>query len=156
MNKLLCASLLILLICGSTFRGIAQSTLHQKVQNKWLDTEGLYYLDAKQNHQDIWAFVITLHGQAIPPKENDPSAPTKPGFYIGTQYYRFIKYSVTRKLVSFETVKIDGRSFRFRGTVRRGAVCEIENIPELRGRLIEINDSSRKQKNVRFGHAVVC
>jgi hypothetical protein len=149
-------ALFLLLIGGITFGGTAQSMFYHTAQNKWLDTEGLYYLDAKQNHQDIWAFVITLRGQGIPPKENDPDAPTKPGFYIGSQYYRFIKYSVTRKLVSFETVKIDGRSFRFRGTVRRVTVCEIENIPELRGQLVEINGSTNKQKNVRFGHAVVC
>ena len=149
-------ALFLLLTGGITFNGSAQSIFYHTAQNKWLDTEGLYYLDAKQNYQDIWAFVITLNGRAIPPKENDPDAPTKPGFYIGTQHFRFIKYSVTRKMVSFETVKIKGRSFRFQGMVRRRTVCENENIPELRGQLVEINGSTKKQKNVRFGHAVVC
>jgi hypothetical protein len=149
-------ALFLLLIGGITFGGMAQSTFYSTTQKNWLDTEGLYYLSAKQNNQDLWAFVITRHGETISPKENDPDAPTKPGFYIGAQHYRFIKYSVTRKLVSFETVKIAGRSFRFQGTVRHRTVCDIENIPELRGQLVEINGSTQKRNPVRFSHAVVC
>lgn len=144
------------LIYGITFGVTAQRPAANSTKDKWLDTEGLYYLNAKQNHRDIWAFVITRHGQTIPQKENDPDAPTKPGFYLGSQRYRFVNYSVTRTAVAFETVKINGRSFRFRGRVRRGEVCGIENVPELRGQLIEIKGATQHQTKVRFGHAVVC
>ena len=135
---------------------MSQTATARTANNKWLDTEGLYYLAAKQNNQAIWAFVITRQGRAIPPKENDPDAPTKPGFYMGTQHYPFGKYSVTRTMVSFETVTREGRSFRFRGTVHRKTVCAIENVPELRGQLVESKGATQKQTNVRFGHAVVC
>ena len=156
MNRLICATFLLLMIWSNIFSDVAQSATYHAVRNKWLDTEGLYYLDAKQNYQDTWAFVITRDGQNIPPKENDPDAPIKPGFYVGSQRYRFKKYSVTRTAVFFETETINGRAFRFLGKVRRETVCEIENVPELRGRFVEINGSKQKQTQVRFGHAVVC
>lgn len=148
--------LLLWLIWGISFCAIAQPTRTTTIKTKWLDTEGLYYLDTKQNQNDVWALVITRNGRSIPPKENDPSAPTKLGFYIGNQHYQFRTYTVTRATVFFQTAIVAGRSFRFRGTVRRLTICGFKNIPELRGRLVEINGSTRKQKNVRFGHAVVC
>lgn len=153
MRILLCITLLLLLTGRNTDCVLAQS---YAVPQEWLDTEGLYYLDTKQNDQDTWAFVIARNGRTIPHKDNDPHAPTKPGFYIGTKHYPFVKYSVTRTKVSFATKTIDGRSFQFQGTVRRTTACNIENIPDLSGRLIETNGSSRTQKTVRFAHAVVC
>ena len=69
LSMLFRTALFLLLIGGITFSGSAQSIFYHTAKNKWLDTEGLYYLDAKQNHQDIWAFVITLHGKQFPPKK---------------------------------------------------------------------------------------
>lgn len=149
---LLRTAMLLLLIYSSVN---SQSASRQVTQDKWLDTEGLYYLDKKQNQNTIWALVITRYGRSIPPKENDPEAPTKPGLYVSDQHYPFITYTVTRTQVSFQTNKIAGRSFRFRGTVHRVTTDDFKKLPELRGQLVELNDTTQKQKNVRFGRAVI-
>ncbi len=143
------------LICGTTIGVIGQSTPAHSAKNKWLDTEGLYYLDNKQNLNDLWALIITRYGRPVPAKENDPDAPTKPGLHILDQHFKFITYTVTKNQVSFETEKINGRSFRFHGRVHRVTDADFTNLPALYGQLVETNGSTLKIKKVRFGRAVI-
>lgn len=88
---------------------------------------GLYY-GSWDNKGDDLAFVISSDGKSIPPKSNDPDAPTIPGFYAGEKRYEFSETKVSTKEIFFQTKEVDGTVFSFRG--RFG--CEpVDVIPEV-------------------------
>ena len=124
-------------------------------EQKPLDTEGLYYSDLNPGGEETVALVITRKGNWIPHKLNDPEAPIRPGLYIGGRHYKFLTWNVNRKLVTFQTERIGGRSYKLRAVVHRVTYSDIPNVPELRGLLIETSGGISNQRAVRFGHAVI-
>jgi hypothetical protein len=116
---------------------------------------GLYY-GSWENHGSDLAFVISPNGQPIPPKANDPDAPTKPGFYEGEQRFSFASSQSSPQGFSFRTVDIEGRTFSFRGRFGCEAVDVIPEVPYLEGELTEMrNGRLVRKKKVHFGHAVI-
>jgi|SRR5580704_492926 hypothetical protein len=116
---------------------------------------GLYYGSWDNQGSDL-AFVISTNDQPIPPKANDPDAPTKPGFYKGEQRFNFASSQFTPQSFSFRTVGIDGRTFSFRGRFGCEAVDVIPEVPYLEGELTEMrNGHVVRKKKIHFGHAAI-
>jgi len=119
------------------------------------DLYGLYYGDWDKQGSDL-AIVISPDGQPIPPKENDPQAPTRPGFYVGEQHFEFASSNFSPQGFSFRTRSVNGRVFSFRGRFGREQVDVIPEVPYLAGVLAETqNRHIVRKKKIHFGHAVV-
>jgi hypothetical protein len=117
--------------------------------------QGLYY-GSWDKQEDNLAFVISPDGQPIPPKANDPDAPTKPGFYEGQQRFDFVSSRFSSQGFSFRTIAIEGRTFSFNGRFGCEAVDVIPEVPYLKGELTEArNGRVVRRKKIHFGHAVV-
>ena len=122
---------------------------------RWIDSEGLYVLDDRSGKTDL-SFVITYDGVSIPPKSNDPDAPTLPGFYVGTTRYRFAAFRVSSRAISFRTARIAGTSYRFTGRVGRAWEEAIGGrVPFVVGTLVVTQGRRVTRVRVRFDHAVV-
>ena len=116
---------------------------------------GLYYGSWDNKGSDL-AFVISSNGQAIPPKANDPDAPTHPGFYAGEKHFEFAGTKFSSRELSFRTKTVDGTVFSFHGRVGCESVDVIPEVPYLEGELKEIkNGRLVRKKKLHFGHAVV-
>ena len=124
-------------------------------QRRWLDTEGLYYLDAGPDSELEQAFVITRDGKVIPPKDNDPDAPTLPGLYVAGTRFRFTSYRVTSGAVSFRTVSVRGVAYWFVGRVGREDVESIKSVPYVVGTLLRTKRGKTNSRKARFVHAVI-
>ena len=142
--RLLAAILLPVALAGQQERKHCSDFLH-----------GLYY-GSWDNKGSNLAFVVSPDGHPIPPKENDPDAPTKPGFYEGQQRFDFASSRFSPQSFSFRTIDIDGRTFSFSGRFGCEAVEEIPDVPYLEGELTELkNGRVVHKKKIHFGHAVV-
>ena len=126
-----------------------------EARRPWLRTEGLYYLDSTSDVASDIAFVITRDGRAIPPKSNDPAAPTLQGLHVDGTRFRFAARSVSMKRVSFRTVTVRGVSYRFSGRVGFEKVESIDDVPYVLGTLSTIRNGKTFTRKVRFVHAVV-
>jgi hypothetical protein len=116
---------------------------------------GLYY-GSWDNQGSRLAFVISSDGRPIPPKSNDPDAPTAPGFYEGQQRFDFVSSRFSPRGFTFRTVAVDGRTFSFSGRFGCEAVDAIPEVPFLEGELTEMrNGQVVRKKRTHFGHAVV-
>ncbi len=121
--------------------------LHGKEQ--W-SLYGLYYLD------EATALVISPDGRPIPPKENDPGAPTLPGFHVGARYFKFVTSHFSERGFSFRTERIDSTEYSFVGSFSHEDVEGIPDVPFLAGTLTEIRSGRIVNKRrAHFGHAVV-
>lgn len=119
------------------------------------DFFGLYYLDLGEQSGET-ALVISPNGKPIPPKENDPQAPTLPGFHVNGKYFKFLWSRISQAGFAFRTVNIDGTEYLFHGKFGREKVDVIPEVPYLAGLLAERRDSRVvRQKKVHFAHAVV-
>jgi hypothetical protein len=117
---------------------------------------GLYYGSWDNRGSDL-AIVISPDGRPIPPKANDPSAPTKPGFYVGEKWFEFASSQFSPKGFSFQSKSIAGKVFSFQGRFGCERVEEIEGeVPYLEGELKEMQDGCQlRKKKLHFGHAAV-
>jgi lysophospholipase L1-like esterase len=119
------------------------------------DFFGLYYLDLGKQSGET-ALVISSDGKPIPPKENDPKAPTLPGLHVNGEYFKFLWSRISEGGFAFRTVNIEGTEYLFHGKFGREKVDGISEVPFLAGPLAEKRDSRVVQtKKVHFGHAVV-
>lgn len=134
----------------------AASSSQQGEEQTVRDFYGLYYVDWDNRPIGLVALVISPDGQPIPPKENDPDAPTQPGFHIGQQRFPFAWSRFSSQGFSFRTVRVGETKFSFRGRFRREQVASISGVPYLAGMLVEIrNGRIVKSKRVHFSHAAV-
>ena len=126
-----------------------------EARRPWLRTEGLYYLDDTRDGASDMAFVITRDGGAIPPKSNDPAAPTLQGLHVDGTRFRFAARSVSTKRISFRTLTVRGVSYRFSGRVGYERVESIDDVPYILGTLSTTRNGKTFTRKVRFVHAVV-
>ena len=130
----------------------AQQTQLEKAS----DFYGLYYSVANIRENPKIALVLSPDGRPIPPKQNDPDAPTLPGFYVGVQRFPFSWSHVSTNGGTFRTVRLDGTEYSFRGVFGREQVDILSGVPYLEGTLTEKqNGRVVLKKKVHFGHAVV-
>ena len=116
---------------------------------------GLYYGSWDNRGSDL-AFVVSPDGKPIPPKTNDPEAPTQPGFYVGEQRFKFASSRFSPEGLSFRTNSVNGTVFSFRGRFGCERVDVIPEVPYLEGELKEMRNGRVVRKQVvHFGHAVV-
>jgi hypothetical protein len=124
--------------------------------------DGLYYLEVSEAAQ--WpdaSLVISHDGNAVPPKSNDPDAPTVPGFYTpwGPDERRYVLHGVVIQgtHVAFDTEPNDGKRFTFHGTVSEESDDELRlTYPVLTGELELFKNGKKIQVGrVRFLHAIV-
>jgi hypothetical protein len=124
----------------------------QKPENKVHDFYGLYYCDEGSQ----LALVISPDGKPIPPKLNDPDAPTQPGLYVDQQRFDFARSQFSANGFSFRTKKLRGTSYSFRGQFGRAVVDVIPDVPYLAGTLLEVRNGRIVRKvQLHFGHAVI-
>jgi hypothetical protein len=128
----------------------------QKAEKQNIDAlYGLYYGDWDNPGSDL-AIVISSNGLPIPPKANDPDAPTKPGFYIGQIDFEFESSEFSLHGFTFRTKKVNGTFFSFAGRFGREQDAEVGEVPYLEGELKEVrNDHVVRHKKVHFAHAVI-
>jgi hypothetical protein len=119
---------------------------------------GLYYPDPDFDEPGSGesGLVISEDGKPIPPKENDPDAPTLPGLHVNGRHFKFAWSRLTLQGFAFRTVIVDGREYSFEGKFGREQADVIPDVPFLAGVLTEKRNSRVVQrKRVHFGHAVV-
>ncbi len=132
------------------------SAAEQTEEEKVADLYGLYYADLGDPGGGQTALVISPDGKPIPPKENDPEAPTSPGLHVDQRHFQFAWSRFTPQGFAFRTVSVDGREYSFQGKFAREQVDVIPEVPYLAGVLTEKRNSRIVQeKKVHFGHAVV-
>ena len=140
--------------CISVLAGPVAASAPQK--RRWLDTEGLYYFDDGAGGRVEIALVITRDGRPIPPKANDPDAPTLAGLYVSGERFRLHSFKVTSKRVSFRTFNVGGVSYSFDGKVGREDVDVIEDVAFLVGTLVKsVRGRVVERRKARFAHAVI-
>jgi hypothetical protein len=119
------------------------------------DLYGLYYA-ACDEQSDCPALVISGDGKPIPPKGNDPDAPTHPGLHIGQRLFPFAQSSFSPRAFTFRTARVGQTAYSFQGRFGRENVDVISNVPYLVGVLTETrNGRVVSKKKVHFGHAVI-
>jgi hypothetical protein len=147
-------ALFALAVCMASAGSLSAGSAYQK--RRWLDTEGLYYLDGGLDRGDDIVLVITLDHRPIPPKANDPSAPTLPGLHVMGERFRLRSFNLSRRRVTFHTVNVGGVSYSFSGLVGRKDVDIIKDVPFLRGTLIKrVRGRVVERRRARFVHAVI-
>jgi hypothetical protein len=125
------------------------------------DSEGLYYVqDAAERSAFIdSALVLSYDDKPIPPKENDPGAPTKPGFYLtGEKRFDFQKVEVIGKKVYFLTRSVGGVSYEFVGDFGSESLPpdfgSSMRIPIIAGTITTLKNGAPVNKDkVKFSHA---
>jgi lysophospholipase L1-like esterase len=130
----------------------------QTEQEQMSELYGLYYPDPDFNEQGSGesGLVISEDGNPIPPKENDPDAPTLPGLHVNGRHFKFAWTRLTLQGFAFRTVTMEGCEYSFEGKFGREQADIIPDVPFLAGMLTEKRNSRVVQtKKVHFGHAVV-
>jgi len=116
---------------------------------------GLYYGDCDEE-PDCPALVISDDGKPIPPKANDPGAPTLPGLHVGQRLFPFAWSRLSPQGFSFRTARVGHTVYSFQGRFGRGDVDVISAVPYLAGVLTEMRDGRvLLRKKMHFGHAVI-
>jgi hypothetical protein len=119
------------------------------------DQYGLYYADWDKDEASA-SLVISPDGKPIPPKANDPDAPTQPGFYLHNQRYAFASLKLSASEAAFTTKEMNALRFSFKGRFGREGVESIENVPYLEGTIAQTDSAGRTQtRKIHFGHAVI-
>jgi lysophospholipase L1-like esterase len=131
---------------------VAKQTEQERVRELY----GLYYVDLGEQGSGETALVISSDGKPIPPKENDPDAPTEPGFRSNGQHFMFAWSRLTLQGFSFRTVNVNGSEYSFQGQFGREQIDVIPDVPFLGGVLAEKRTARVvRSKKVHFGHAVI-
>lgn len=117
--------------------------------------DGLYYGKSGE-----WALVLSYNDKSIPPKENDPDAPTKPGFYpSGKERYGFQRVEVIGDKVYFKTLSVRGISYEFVGKTGSQIVPDFDPstpIPFIEGVITTLkNGKPVNKEEIKFSHAVI-
>lgn len=127
----------------------------QTTGDKGGDLYGLYYADCDEE-PDCPRLVISSDGKPIPPKVNDPCAPTHPGLHVGQRLFPFAWSRFSAQEFSFRTIRVDRASYSFKGRFGREDVDVISDVPYLEGVLtLTRNGRVLLKKRVHFGHAVI-
>jgi hypothetical protein len=119
---------------------------------------GLYYPDPDFIGQGSGesGLVISQDGKAIPPKANDPDAPTLPGLHVNGRHFEFAWSRLTLQGFAFRTVTVDGYEYAFEGKFGREQVDVIPDVPYIAGVLTgKRNRHVVQRTQVHFGHAVI-
>lgn len=132
-----------------------QSRFSSKYKNP--KAEGLFFVESS-DVDDSRALVLSSNNKPIPPKANEPDAPTIPGYYLSyTKRLPFSKVEVIGKKVYFKTRSVGGVSYEFRGTA--GAEIDPEftdPIQFIKGTMTKFKRGKVvKTQKLKFGHAVV-
>jgi hypothetical protein len=99
---------------------------------------GLYYAEGDNQETDFAALVISSDGKPIPPKANDPDAPTQPGLHIGQRRFPFAWSRFSPQGFSFRTARVGDTEYSFHGRFGREQVDRISGVPYLVGVLTEM------------------
>ena len=132
-----------------------QSRFSSKFKNP--KAEGLFFVESS-NEWDSRALVLSSNNKPIPPKANEPDAPTVPGYYLSyTKRLAFQKVEVIGKKVYFKTRSVSGVIYEFRGTA--GAEIDPEftdPIQFIKGTMTKFKRGKIvKTEKIKFGHAVI-
>jgi hypothetical protein len=140
---------------GQHTLGPPQELTRQIASGKSADLYGLYYADCDEE-SDCPALVISGDGKPIPPKGNDPDAPTHPGLHIGERLFPFTRSSFSQRGFAFQTARVGETAYSFQGRFGRENVDVISDVPYLVGVLTETrNGRVVSKKKMHFGHAVI-
>jgi lysophospholipase L1-like esterase len=130
----------------------------QTEQEQMSELYGLYYPDPNFNEpgRGESGLVISEDGKPIPPKENDPDAPTLPGLHVNGRHFKFAWTRLTLQGFAFRTVITEGREYSFEVKFGREQADVIPDVPYLAGVFTEKRNSQVvQQKKIKFGHTVV-
>ena len=130
----------------------------QTEQEQMSELYGLYYPEPDFNEQGNGesGLVISPDGKPIPPKANDPEAPTEPGLHVNGRLFKFAWFRLTLQGFAFRTATVEGCEYSFEGKFGREKVDVIPDVPYLAGVLTEKrNSQAAKTRKVNFGHAVI-
>ena len=130
----------------------------QTEQEQMRELYGLYYPDPDFNEQGSGesGLVISPDGKAIPPKVNDPDAPTEPGLHVNGRHFKFAWSRFSPQGFAFRTVSVHGIEYSFEGKFGREQSDIIPDVPYLAGVLTEKRNLHVVQrKKMHFGQAVV-
>lgn len=119
---------------------------------------GLFYLVNPRDDFDPRALVISYDDGPIPPKANEPEAPTEPGFYLTyEERCEFERIEVIRRSVYFMTRRRGGVSYGFVGTAGWEVHPDLGvPVPFIKGTLTKFkNGRVLKKERVKFAHAVI-
>ena len=128
------------------------SSKYQKPQ-----AEGLFYVESS-NKDDSRALVLSSNDKPIPPKANEPDAPTIPGYYLSyTKRLPFEKVEVIGRKVYFKTRSVGGISYEFRGTAGKEIDPEFNKpIQFVKGTMTKLKKGKIvKIVKMNFNHAVI-
>jgi hypothetical protein len=133
-----------------------RSVVSQQItEDKNKDLYGLYYADCNEE-PDCPELVISAGGKPIPPKANDPDAPTHPGLHVGQRRFPFARSRISPRSFSFRTARVGDTAYSFQGRFGREQIDVISGVPCLEGVLTEMrNGRVWLRKKVHFGHAVI-
>lgn len=117
--------------------------------------DGLYYSKSSE-----WALVLSYNDKSIPPKENDPDAPTEPGFYPSDkERYGFQRVEVIGDKFYFKTRSVRGVSYEFVGKSGGEIIPDFDPstpIPFIEGVITTLkNGKPVNKEKIRFSHAVI-
>ena len=143
-------------LLGLSVHGIAENhpQAGRPTKQSYLAREGLYYLETDKGEET--ALVITRNQKPIPPKPNDPGAPTLPGWYVSGSRFPFAKFQFSPKQVSFTTEQIRGFEYGFTGNFGSSNDEMFGPVPYLVGILTTKKDGVLvSRKRVRLTHAVI-
>jgi len=132
-----------------------QESETQALHDKAADFYGLYYSECDEKLQ-CPALVISSDGKPIPPKANDPDAPTHPGLHVSQRLFPFAWSQFSPQGFAFRTGRVGHTAYSFQGRFGRENVDVIPDVPYLVGVLKETrNGRVVSKKKVHFGHAVI-
>ena len=124
------------------------------------DYDGLYYWTTSSTSPDDmleYCVVLSHNGKAVPPKENEPDAPTQPGLYRRNVRYSFDQVAVSGKHLAFRTASVSEISYSFEGTLGSENDPQFDRpIPLFSGTLSEFhNGKLHLERRITFSHAVI-
>jgi hypothetical protein len=157
-RALLVASIVLLWpqVLPAQYTPVQRTVVSQQITaDKNGDLYGLYYADCDEE-PDCPAVVISGDGKPIPPKANDPDAPTHPGLHVGQWRFPFAWSHFSPQSFSFRTARVGDTVYSFQGRFGHEQVDVISGVPYLEGVLTEMhNGRVLLRKKVHFGHAVI-
>jgi len=151
------ASLALILLLSPAAAGQQKRFSSRYVKPK---AEGLFYIE----RAGVWnldALVLSSDDKPIPPKSNDPDAPTIPGCYLTgtTKRLSFERVEIIGKKVYFKTRTLRDMSYEFRGVIGSEIIPDFSDtvrVPFIKGKLVERKKGKIvKARRVKFGHAVI-
>lgn len=122
--------------------------------------DGLYEVVSDTGKFYGGSLVLSYNDKPIPPKENDPGAPTKPGFYPSyKEQYGFQKVEVIGEKVYFKTRSVRGISYEFVGNTGGEIIPDFDPstpIPFIEGTITTLkNGKPVNEEKIKFSHAVI-